>query len=217
MKSRTATFLISIALTSCHTDVPTARVKDQIDRSVIAYAASTLSAVAVETCIDAQIRGQNLQHQRKILEDFSSEGENYLRASEMISEGLDLAWFLPEKAGHKLLKAPPTLLTQLQSATAEALKSKLETAYSKRYIKVSAVPKTIKYVRNPVLIEGAKSVSGRNCPAIFSINEPAISGDIALVETSYVCGGLCGGGQILALRRGNSGWDVVAIAPTWVS
>jgi hypothetical protein len=189
----------------------------QIDRSVIAYAASAVSEMPVETCVDAKIRGQNLERQRKILEEFSSEGGNYRHESEMISEGLDLGWFLPEKAGQKPLEAPPALLTELQSATAKTLKSKLIKTDTTRYIEMSAVPKTLKYVRNPVLSEGSKSVTGRNCPAIFSINEPAISGDIALVETSFVCGGLCGGGKILALRRSQGGWDVIAIAPTWIS
>jgi hypothetical protein len=137
----------------------------QIDRSVIAYAASAVSEMPVETCVDAKIRGQNLERQRKILEEFSSEGGNYRHESEMISEGLDLGWFLPEKAGQKPLEAPPALLTELQSATAKTLKSKLIKTDTTRYIEMSAVPKTLKYVRNPVLSEGSKSVTGRNCPA----------------------------------------------------
>src|ERR1043165_4266685 len=37
---------------------------------------------------------------------------------------------------------------------------------------------------------------------VLGFSAPVISGDFAFVETGYVCGGLCGGGQLYALRRG---------------
>lgn len=46
---------------------------------------------------------------------------------------------------------------------------------------------------------------------------PAIEGDVAFVETGYVCGGLCGNGLLYGLRRKGSGWTVVGVADTWVS
>jgi len=45
---------------------------------------------------------------------------------------------------------------------------------------------------------------------MLSFSAPVIQGDIAFVETSYVCGGLCGTGYIYALRRGTDGrWAII--------
>jgi hypothetical protein len=46
---------------------------------------------------------------------------------------------------------------------------------------------------------------------------PAIVGDVAFVETGYVCGGLCGNGWLYALRREGGHWRLAGISFTWVS
>jgi hypothetical protein len=58
--------------------------------------------------------------------------------------------------------------------------------------------------------------SDRQLP-VLQLAGPAISGDVAFVETGYTCGGLCGEGRLYALRRGPDGWRVVAVIRTWVS
>jgi hypothetical protein len=54
------------------------------------------------------------------------------------------------------------------------------------------------------------------CPTL-RISAPESQGDIAFVETGFVCGGLCGGGQLYALRRVGRNWHIVAVALLWVS
>lgn len=56
----------------------------------------------------------------------------------------------------------------------------------------------------------------RNCHSL-RFTAPVILDDIAFVETSYVCGGLCGNGLLHALRRSNGRWAVVGVTLTWVS
>jgi hypothetical protein len=51
----------------------------------------------------------------------------------------------------------------------------------------------------------------------LSVSAPAFSGDFAFVETSFVCGGLCGNGLLYALRRTRSGWEIAGAANTWIS
>ena len=51
----------------------------------------------------------------------------------------------------------------------------------------------------------------------LTLTAPAISNSIAFVESSYVCGGLCGNGWLYALERKQGRWQLVAVAFTWVS
>jgi hypothetical protein len=55
------------------------------------------------------------------------------------------------------------------------------------------------------------------CGASLTLTAPALHGDLAFVETSYVCGGLCGNGWLYALRRHGTEWRLIAIAFTWIS
>lgn len=41
--------------------------------------------------------------------------------------------------------------------------------------------------------------------------------DHAILSVNHACGGLCGGGRIVLLRRGPRGWHIVKIRRTWVS
>jgi hypothetical protein len=54
------------------------------------------------------------------------------------------------------------------------------------------------------------------CPTL-RFSEPAIQGNLAFVETSFVCGSLCGLGQLYALRREGDSWRIVAVAGLWIS
>jgi hypothetical protein len=56
----------------------------------------------------------------------------------------------------------------------------------------------------------------RRCSTL-TLTAPVLVGDLAFVETSYVCGGLCGNGGLYALRRRDGRWRLAAIAFTWVS
>ena len=56
----------------------------------------------------------------------------------------------------------------------------------------------------------------RHC-ATLTLSTPAFVEDLAFVETAYVCGGLCGSGTLMALRRREEGWSVIAFLPTWIS
>jgi hypothetical protein len=55
------------------------------------------------------------------------------------------------------------------------------------------------------------------CHARLTVTAPVVTGDLLFVQTSYVCGGLCGVGWLYALRREGSEWRIVAVAWTWVS
>ena len=56
-----------------------------------------------------------------------------------------------------------------------------------------------------------------DCRARLTLTAPVGTGDLLFVQTSYVCGGLCGVGWLYALRREGSEWRIAAIAWTWVS
>lgn len=56
----------------------------------------------------------------------------------------------------------------------------------------------------------------RSLPSL-SVSSPAFHEEIAFVETGFVCGGLCGFGQLYALRRRDGAWGIVAVTNTWVS
>jgi hypothetical protein len=55
------------------------------------------------------------------------------------------------------------------------------------------------------------------CTSELLLSAPAFHDDLAFVETSYGCGGLCGYGWLYALRREGADWKIVATALTWVS
>jgi hypothetical protein len=49
-------------------------------------------------------------------------------------------------------------------------------------------------------------------------SRPGYNSDgVAVVYASYTCGGLCGKGWLILLRRGASGWRVVESAMIWIS
>ena len=51
----------------------------------------------------------------------------------------------------------------------------------------------------------------------LELSSPAFDGEVAFVETAYVCGGLCGNGLLYALRRNRGDWHIVAVSDTWIS
>jgi hypothetical protein len=55
------------------------------------------------------------------------------------------------------------------------------------------------------------------CGARLTLTAPVVSGNLAFVETSYDCGGLCGNGWLYALRHEHGQWRLLAIAFTWIS
>ena len=57
---------------------------------------------------------------------------------------------------------------------------------------------------------------GASC-AKFTVATPVIAGDIAFVETSLACGGLCGSGLLYALERVDGRWKLLAVARLWNS
>jgi hypothetical protein len=59
--------------------------------------------------------------------------------------------------------------------------------------------------------------SSTGCGATLKLSAAAIAGDLAFVETSYVCGGLCGNGWLYALRHEGGEWRIIAVAFTWIS
>ena len=67
-----------------------------------------------------------------------------------------------------------------------------------------------------VLPAPLKLCEGKPQQPYLEIYGPTIEGDIAFVETAYLCP-LCGQGLIYALKRNRSTWKIVALAETWVS
>jgi len=51
----------------------------------------------------------------------------------------------------------------------------------------------------------------------LGLSAPEFSGDYAFVGTGYGCGMLCGNGLLYAYRKSTAGWQLVAVADTWVS
>lgn len=58
--------------------------------------------------------------------------------------------------------------------------------------------------------------AGADCE-VRSFSTPIVIGDIAFVERAQNCGGLCGGGSLLALQRIDGRWTPVAFINTWIS
>ena len=52
------------------------------------------------------------------------------------------------------------------------------------------------------------------CHGDLELSAPAISGDLAFVDTLHICGENCAGGMLYALRRERDGWRVIAVADT---
>jgi hypothetical protein len=53
--------------------------------------------------------------------------------------------------------------------------------------------------------------------APLTVSAPAFAGDAAFVEIAFACGTVCGSGNLYALQRRESGWEVVGIADIWIS
>jgi hypothetical protein len=52
--------------------------------------------------------------------------------------------------------------------------------------------------------------------ALLTLSVPAFAADAAFVEVAYVCGSVCGQGNLYALERRDGRWQVVGIADTWI-
>jgi hypothetical protein len=52
--------------------------------------------------------------------------------------------------------------------------------------------------------------------ALLTLSAPAFAGDAAFVEVAYVCGTVCGQGNLYALERRDGRWQVVGVADTWI-
>ncbi|HEV2818354.1 MAG TPA: hypothetical protein VGW40_14170 [Allosphingosinicella sp.] len=52
--------------------------------------------------------------------------------------------------------------------------------------------------------------------ALLTLSRPAFAGDAAFVELAYVCGTVCGQGNLYALERRDGRWQVVGVADTWI-
>jgi len=70
---------------------------------------------------------------------------------------------------------------------------------------------------DPTLLPGLFHYGRRAGCSTLQLSTPAIHGDVAFVDTGYVCGALCGFGLLYALRREQATWRIVAVAMLWVS
>ena len=52
--------------------------------------------------------------------------------------------------------------------------------------------------------------------ALLTLSAPAFAGDTAFVEVAYICGSVCGQGNLYALERRDGRWQVVGVADTWI-
>ena len=51
----------------------------------------------------------------------------------------------------------------------------------------------------------------------LSFSRPVVVGNVAFVETSVVCGMLCGSGSLVSLIKRNGQWALLASQETWIS
>lgn len=58
---------------------------------------------------------------------------------------------------------------------------------------------------------------GSFCVAHVELTNPLITGNEAHIGVSYSCGGLCGGGYILTLRKSGAKWSEVSKQLMWAS
>jgi len=52
--------------------------------------------------------------------------------------------------------------------------------------------------------------------ALLTLSTPVFAGEAAFVELAYVCGSVCGNGNLYALERRDGRWQVVGVADTWI-
>jgi hypothetical protein len=68
----------------------------------------------------------------------------------------------------------------------------------------------------PFVSSSAKPEGSRDCPHL-SLSSVVIVGDLAFVDVSFRCGGVCGTGQLVALQRRGQDWQPVASTVTWLT
>jgi hypothetical protein len=75
---------------------------------------------------------------------------------------------------------------------------------------------TLKFAREEAPAEPDKPWPER-CRQRYWLTTPVYQDDFAFVESGADCGGLCGGGRLIALEYRNGRWRVVGVHDTWMA
>jgi len=105
--------------------------------------------------------------------------------------------------------ASPEQVTQLRPDEASELNRSLTS--------VLGQPARARARLRPADVPRPFRLAAGKCRTTFFFSSPAMLEDTAFVEVSYTCPGLCGGSWLLALRRIDATWKVVAVAGLLVS
>jgi hypothetical protein len=163
-------------------------------------------------CVQREIDGRAFDERRREIANWASPA--YAGSTPKAEVDRRLAAFSAQQYHWRPFDAPggwgskitldPGLAHRLDAAAGEIVRKAPEPALVKS-IDPQSLPPRVRFctpeIRQPNL----------------SVSAPAFHGNVAFVETGFVCGGLCGNGLLFALRRTNRGWEVAGVADTWVS
>ena len=125
----------------------------------------------------------------------------------LFARGAEYDWLLPlPPAGPRSVEPPP-----MDAALAAELSASIRRILADRS-PVAAAPLALGPLPAPLLPHGQA-----DCHGDLELAAPAVSGDLAFVDTLDICGENCAHGMLYALRREGDGWRVVAIAGTGIT
>jgi len=186
---------------------------DDLFAPVLAYEAG-LPRERPPACLATRTEGAAFDRDRQNIRSLREARPLNPRDAEIFRQHLAAAdtrqfdWRLPVPLGERWLegvaRVDPEQARELDAAARSAIAAELAQTPSLA-IDRSTVPPGLQ-------ARGAL----RRCSRL-TLTAPFVTGDIAFIETNYVCGGLCGNGWLYALRRQEGRWRLVAIAFTWIS
>lgn len=198
-------------LSSVQADGQSAGDVDAIVRATLASSAQIHSREPGRPCIEAQVRGIALERMRSDMQAAAERDPREHAAREQVRRGEvtpRYPWMRPSAAPGEWATRTP-----LDPDTARPLTAALFNIL----LASDAPPRVVETVAGVTLPAGLRLCGTERGQRALTLSSPVIRGDVAFVETGYVCGGLCGFGLLYALRRTETGWEIVSVVGTWVS
>jgi len=206
------TIVACVGMLGCSANQPSAE-HDQaaVISAALDYVAHEFPYGSETVCFDPVLNGSGLDEFRETIETFRAVSDRPQddEAVRMALAGKEMGWQNPTATDGRYTAVNPELDRNLAIPFSRVLARSPSPTPFRRLTPVDEVPKRLTYKPDAEL--------DSSCPSVISMSGPSVEGDTAFVETSYVCGSLCGNGDILALRRTSTGWRVVARSGTWVS
>lgn len=159
--------------------------------------------------------------QRKLGGELLAEGQiAHCVREDLSSFALDLHREMAARQSlfERLFVSPDERWLDPQDKPLNALRAGEASRIYHKFLDARPTPVKVKRMKQEWLPPGGKLVKdGSSCLRTTSYSMPEVDGRYAIVEVGFVCGSLCGSGELHLYERRDTRWALIARMKTWIA